>query len=192
MQRLIGLCVVVMIATSVVASPLVAQQAQIFGEEPVLDPMQKKLKGDVLILRDSLYAVDAVSARLVRAKVASSPAVVTSSARALRDECHRATRAIGVMRGEMRDVGTNDPRGKKVIADYNKGLDELKRAMVTCDKSLEAALASTMTPPDQEPLFRTALASTDAIRVYEEKLYVMLKTLQIPVDPKGFKSAISM
>lgn len=192
MQKFLGLFAVVMMATPVVASPLMAQQAQIFGEEPVLDPMQKKLKSDVLVLRDSLYAVDAVSARLVRAKVASSPAVVLSSARSLRFECTRAVRSTAVMRGQMSVVGTNDPRGKAVIADYNKSLDALKRAMQSCDKSLETALASTTTTTDEEPLFRAALASSEAIRTYEGKLSVLLKTLQIPIDPKGYKSAIDM
>jgi len=166
-------------------------QAMIFGEEPVLDPMRKTLKAEVIVLRDTLYAVDAVSARLVRAKVGGQPSVVVSSARSLRLECSRAVRAATVMRGQMAVVGTNDARGKAVIADYNKALDALKASMNSCDKSLETALSS-LTTPEVEPLFRMALAAEDAVKKYEGQLSVLLKTLQIPLDPKGFKSAIEM
>ena len=189
-RRLAGLFALVMGAAPVCGPRLLAQ-VQIFGEEPVLDPMRQTLKADVLVLRDTLYAVDATSARLVRAKVAGSPAVVLSSARSLRGECTRAARATAVMRTRMIAVGTNDPRGKAVITDYSKGLNELERAMQGCDKSLETALASPG-GANQEPLFRTAVALADAIKKYEWKLNVLLKTLQIPVDPKGFRSAINL
>ncbi len=171
--------------------PRLQAQAVIFGEEPVLDPMRKTLKADVLVLRDTLYAVDAVSARLVRAKVGGTSSVVLSSARALRDECARAVRATVVMRGQMTEVGTNDARGKAVIRDYLKALDDLERAMQGCDKSLASAIERPA-GADQDPLFRTALASADAVKRYEFKLHVLLKTLQIPVDPKGFRSAINL
>lgn len=171
--------------------PRLLAQAQIFGEEPVLDPMRKTLKADVLVLRDSLYSVDAVSARLVRAKIGGQPSVVLSAARTLRSECTRAARATVVMRGQMTEVGTNDPRGKAVIKDYLKALDDLERSMQGCDKSLAVAIERPA-GADQDPLFRTALASADAVKLYESKLHVLLKTLQIPVDPKGFRSAINL
>lgn len=187
----------VVVAALVAAVPTavtpLAAQAVIFGEEPKLDPMRATLKADVLVLRDSLYAVDATSARLVRAKVGNSPSVVVSSARTLQSDCVRAARSALAMRKQMGTVGTNDPRGKAVIADYNKGLDELHRAMLACDKSLQTALvASTAKVHDTEPYFRTALASSEAIKKYDWRLHVLLKTLQIPVDPKGFRSAINM
>jgi len=195
MRRTAGLCVLAVMVAPLAGSSLQAQQthdqAMIFGEEPVLDPMRKTLKAEVIVLRDTLYAVDAVSARLVRAKVGGQPSVVVSSARSLRLECSRAVRAATVMRGQMAVVGTNDARGKAVIADYNKALDALKASMNSCDKSLETALSS-LTTPEVEPLFRTALAAEDAVKKYEGQLSVLLKTLQIPLDPKGFKSAIEM
>jgi len=195
MRRTAGLCVLAVMVAPLAGSSLQAQQthdqAMIFGEEPVLDPMRKTLKAEVIVLRDTLYAVDAVSARLVRAKVGGQPSVVVSSARSLRLECSRAVRAATVMRGQMAVVGTNDARGKAVIADYNKALDALKASMNSCDKSLETALSS-LTTPEVEPLFRMALAAEDAVKKYEGQLSVLLKTLQIPLDPKGFKSAIEM
>lgn len=190
MHRFVKLAALVIMAAPAVGPRLLAQ-AQVFGEEPALDPMRKTLKADVLVLRDTLYAVDAVSARLVRAKVGGSPSVVVASARSLRGECTRAARATAVMRTKMAAVGTNDSRGKAVIADYVKSLDALGLAMQGCDKSLETALSPTRRL-DQEPLFRVALASADAVKNYEWKLSVLLKTLQIPVDPKGFRSAINM
>ncbi len=174
----------------VLASPLVAQ-AVIFGEEPTLDPMRIALKADVIVLRDSLASVEATSARLIRAKGGASPSVVLSSARVLQSDCVRAARAAGTLQSKMGTVGTNDARGKAVINDYNAGLADLKRSMASCDKALEVGLAGSK-PGDQDPLFRVALASKEAIRKYDWKLQVLLKTLQIPLDPKGFKSAINM
>ena len=191
MRRMLELSVLALLVAPVAGPRLLAQQSVIFGEEPTLDPMRKTLKADVLVLRDTLYAVDAVSARLVRAKVGGSPSVVLSSARSLQDECARAVRATTVMRGQMTDVGTNDARGKAVIKDYRKALDDLERSMQGCDKSLAAAIARPA-DADQEPLFRTALTAADAVKLYESKLHVLLKTLQIPVEPKGFRSAITM
>jgi hypothetical protein len=190
MRRLMGLLALVVVAAPGAGTRLVAQ-AQVFGADPKLDPMRQSLKADILVLRDTLYAVDAVSARLVRAKVGHSPSVVVASARNLRVECTRATRATAMMHTRMAAIGTNDPRGKAVIGDYIRGLVELEAAMKGCDKSLEAALAAPKAPT-QEPLFRAALAAQDAIKKYDWKLSVMLKTLQIPVDPKGFKSAINL
>lgn len=179
-------------AVPTAVAPLTAQ-AVIFGDEPKLDPMRIALKADVLVLRDTLYAVDATSARLVRAKVGNSPSVVVASARTLQSDCVRAARSALAMRKQMGTVGTNDPRGKAVIADYNKGLEDLHRAMLACDKSLQSALvANTGTVKDPEPFFRTALASSEAIKKYDWQLQVLLKTLQIPVDPKGFRSAINL
>lgn len=166
-------------------------QAQIFGEEPVLDPMRKSLKEQVVVLRDSLYAVDAVAARLVRAKVGNSPAVIVSAGRMLRGECARSASATGTMRKQFGVVGTNDKRGMGVIADYAKALVTLESAMSECEKSLGVVYAGP-NAPEQEKLFRVALASADAIKKYESQLSVLLKTLQIPLDPKGFKSAINL
>ena len=195
MRRMTGLCVLAAMVSPLAGPSLQAQQTldqkMMFGEEPSLDPMRKTLKADVIVLRDTLYAVDAMSARLVRAKVGGQPAVVVSAARSLRIECSRAVRAASVMRSQMAVVGTNNARGKGVIADYNKGLDALKASMGTCDRSLETAF-SALTAPEVEPLFRTALAAADAVKKYEGQLSVLLKTLQIPLDPKGFKSAIEM
>ncbi|MEO5797844.1 MAG: hypothetical protein ABIZ70_08150 [Gemmatimonadales bacterium] len=168
-----------------------AAQAVIFGEEAKLEPMRAGLKAEVIILRDTLYAVNATAARLVRAKISTTPSVVLSAARVLQRDCVRATRSVVAMRKNMTVVGTNDPRGKVVISQYNTGLDELQRAMISCDKVLVAELAKP-TGTDQDPLFRVALASTDAIQKYDWKLQVLLKTLQIPLDPKGFRSAINM
>ena len=193
MIRRFALTVAVLVAAVPTAVTPLAAQAVIFGEEPKLDPMRIALKADVLVLRDTLYAVDATSARLVRAKVGNSPSVVLSSARTLQSDCVRAARSALAMRKQMGTVGTNDPRGKAVIDDYNKGLDELHVAMTACDKSLQTALvANAGKVKDPEPFFRSALASKDAVKKYEWKLHVLLKTLQIPVDPKGFRSAINM
>lgn len=189
-RRFVVLAAALAAGLPLVSAPLTAQ-AVIFGEEPKLDAMRLALKADVLVLRDTLAMVDATSARLVRAKIGNSPSVVTSSARALRVDCARATRAIGVMQKQMMSVGTNDPRGKGVINEYNAGLVVLARSMVQCDKSLGTSLAAPKRS-DNDPMFRAALASTEALKQYDVKLHVLLKTLQIPVDPKGFKSALKL
>lgn len=191
MQRFGMIAAVLAAATPMVRTPLVAQQAVIFGEEPKLDAMRLTLKGHVLVLRDTLAMVDATANRLVRAKIAETPSVVMASARALQQDCIRSTRAVGVMQTQMADVGTNDARGKKVINEYNAGLAELGRAMVRCDKLLTASLAAPK-GGDNDPIFRVALAATEALKQYDVKLHVLLKTLQIPVDPKGFRSAIQI
>lgn len=185
--RLAGLTALALVIAPGTGVRLTAQ-AQIFGEEAPLDPMRKALKAEVLVLRDTLYAVDATSARLVRAKIGNTPSVVTASARVLQSDCTRAARAAVVMREKMASVGTTDKRGKAVLSEYNTGLDNLARAMTGCSRSLGSALAAPKAPMD--PLFRIALTSAEALKQYDARLSKMLRTLQIPVDPKGFKSAL--
>lgn len=172
------------------AARLEAQSGMIY-DEVKLDPMREKLKANVLVLRDSLFALDASAARLVRAKTGQMTSVVISSGRVMRTDCLRAARATAVMRGQMSEVGTNDARGKGVIADYKKGLDALEKSMKGCDARSGVALDK-KPAPDNDELMQTALAAQSAIKKYEWDLQVLLKTLQIPVDPKGFRSAIRM
>lgn len=178
-------------ALALIGAARLSAQSGLIYDEVKLDPMREKLKANVLVLRDTLFTLDASAARLVRANTGQMTSVVVSTGRVMRTDCLRAARATALMRTQMAEVGTNDARGKGVIADYKKGLDALEKSMKGCDARSGAALDK-KPAPDNDELLQTAVAAQDAIKKYEWDLQVLLKTLQIPVDPKGFKSAIRM
>jgi hypothetical protein len=184
--RLVRLALVV----SLLPVPLLAQQPsglpkpdQSLWPERPLSPPEQELRDAVVVLRDTLYSVDATAARLERG-LAGSPAVLRSTGRSLNAECARGARATGAMRTYAAGLSTDNARwGDLALTDFRKALSTLEAAMVSCDKvSAKAIEADTV---DAASLRQAQVNTVLAIRNYERSVKGLLRTLNIPLDPRG-------
>lgn len=176
-------------AVAAVTIPTTSVAAQVtrpgLWPEKQLSPVQQELKLAVIVLRDTLRAVDATVARLERAHTAGTLSVVASSGRTLAADCARAARGATVIQLKVRGHSTSDPRGDLALARYRLSLDSLRRVMTACSTELAGM-------PAHSILVRAGSNARAAVGQYEVALDAMLRTLSIPLDPKGHKSAIEI
>ncbi|MGH7657457.1 MAG: hypothetical protein ACREL6_04415, partial [Gemmatimonadales bacterium] len=104
MKHLI-VCAILMAA----ASPLAAQSSSVVMPER-LSPEQVSVRNAYLVLRDSLQAVEAGGARLVRDKRGSSDASVSSRARVISRGCTAALGLVDSTRVRMMIIESDEPR----------------------------------------------------------------------------------
>lgn len=172
------------VAATLPTTSIAAQVTQpgLWPEKP-LSPVQHELKLAVIVLRDTLRSVEATATRLERAHAAGTTSVVASTGRVLASDCARAARSTGVIQVHVKGHSTSDPRGDLALARYRLSLDSLQRVMTTCSTELAGT-------PTHSVLVRGGLKARAAVDQYEVALDAMLRTLSIPLDPKGHKSAV--
>jgi hypothetical protein len=171
-------------------APLLAQppsglpvpDKSLWPERP-LSPAEQELRDAVVVLRDTLYNVDATAARLERG-LQGSPAVLRATGRTLNAECARGARATGVMRAYAAGLSTDNAKwGEVALTDFRKALTTLEAAMTSCDMASAKAIENT--PVDAAALKAAQTKTVLAIRDYERSVKGLLRTLNIPLDPRG-------
>jgi hypothetical protein len=179
----------VFIAT-LLPAPLLAQQPSglpvpdksLWPERP-LSPAEQELRDAIVVLRDTLYTVDAVAARLERG-LEGSPAVLRATGRTLNAECARGARATGLMRAYAAGLSTDNAKwGEVALTDFRKALATLEAAMTDCGQASAKAIESN--PADADALKAAKTKTVAAIRDYERSVKGLLRTLNIPLDPRG-------
>jgi hypothetical protein len=187
--RLIRLALI----ATLLPAPLLAQQPSglpapdksLWPERP-LSPAEQELRDAVVVLRDTLYAVEATAARIERG-LAGSPAVLRATGRTFNTECARGARATGVMRAYAGGLSTDNTNwGQAALTDFRKALVTLEAAMVSCDQASAKAIATT--PVDAAALKAVQVKTVLAIREYERSAKGLLRTLDIQLDPRGTTS----
>ncbi|MBA2291369.1 MAG: hypothetical protein H0W15_02815 [Gemmatimonadales bacterium] len=187
--RIAGLMLSLMV-TPLVAGPLAGQVTPPgIWPEKTLSPAQKDLKDAVVILRDTLRVVQSTSERLERAHLAGRGAVLTSSARSLAVDCERAARSASWVQARIGGFSTSEERGDAVLEQFRRSLLTLQRDMTTCNTDALSALAAS---PHGDRLLKIRTLAVKATARYEMTVEELMKTLGIPLDPKGHKSAIQI
>lgn len=181
--------------TALLPTALLAQQPSglptpdrsLWPERP-LSPAEQELRTAIVVLRDTLYSVDATAARLERG-LEGSPAVLLSTGRTLNAECARGARATGVMRAYAAGLSTDNAKwGDVALTDFRKALASLENAMISCDQGTAKAIA--VTPVDGPALKLAQTKTVAAIRNYERSVKGLLRTLNIPLDPRGTSTPV--
>lgn len=187
MQRIGGLLLAVILAGPLTAQtrPLDPTVINNLWPERELTPAESELKVAVLVLRDSLYQVDAAVERVERGRRGdASPAVLRSAGLALVGECIRGDRAAGRMQTHAAGLSTNNTRwGDGSLVNYRDALSALRRELTACQQKARAAADGKNADPDR--LVAAAGTTRTAVREYERALRGLLQTLKIKVDPKG-------
>lgn len=155
------------------------EAAAVFYNTP-LDSTKKSLRGVMMVMRDSMLAVEGEATRLQRS---GSPAVTIATARRLRGACAAAARTAVVTQAKIAPLRTSAQLGDKVLADYRTMLTETSKAMLACEQSAATALApATPSPARLQAVGAPAVAA--AVR-YDAAADGLLRALDIPYRPRG-------
>ena len=189
-MKLFGNLVLAALLLAPAATSLSAQATApgLWPERP-LTPEKKELRDAIIIVRDTLRDVRATVNRMERAANAGSPGVLASSARVLSTDCERATRAAVKVQSQVAGLSTSDKKGDQALADFRRAALALQQGMTSCTEQL-----ATATTPSIDAT-KVASIRSNALKVvvdYENSVHALMKTLSIPLDPKGHKSAIEM
>lgn len=195
------------LALIILAAPLAAQapsgerrigigqkyksKAEDLWPERALSPAEEELKTRVVVLRDTLFTIDATAARLLRANAAGKPSVVTATGRALGVDCARGVRAAAVMSAHARGLSTSNKKwGDGALNTYRSALADLDTTLRRCE-TMGTFKAGTPVP-STAAFAELATGTIAAIRRYEAAQKGLFRTLQIPLDPKGYKPAVDL
>lgn len=169
------------------ASGLPTPDKSLWPERP-LSPAEQELRDAVVVLRDTLYSVDATAARIERG-LRGSPAVLRATGRTLSADCARGARATGVMRTYAAGLSTDNAKwGEVALTDFRKALATLEAAMLSCDQTSAKAIETN--PVDGAALKSAQTSTVFAIRDYERSVKGLLRTLKIDLDPRGTSAPV--
>lgn len=147
--------------------------------EPV-DSIKAGLRTTLEVMRDSMLAVEAETARLERT---SAPAVTLAAARRLRSGCAAAMRTALATQAKVERLHTSAAEGDLALKAYRITLLETTRTMQRCDQTLGTVLLASV--PSTASIHATAASVVAAGNRYEAAANGVLRTLNIPLRPKG-------
>jgi hypothetical protein len=183
-----GLLLAVTLAGPLTAQtrPLDPTQVSNLWPERELTPAETELRDAVVVLRDTLYAVDAAVERVERARRGDAAnSLLRSAGYGLISECQRSERAAGRMETYATGLSTNDTLwGATALRNFRQSTVDLRAAMSSCNRDLNVLVAGNG-PVDQERVMAAAQAARSAVRTHERAVRGLLRTLKIRLDPKG-------
>ncbi len=173
------------IANAPRAQSLPKDIADMLWPERALAPIEVELRDRAIALRDTIAAVDGVVERLQRLGEGGSAAIARSQGRRLAERCESAARGTAPMIEFAATLFTSDARwGDRAVQSYRTSLDRFRTAMQSCNA---AALKDGMSVAQYQQVGTTA---REAIRAHEIATRDLMKTLQIPFDPRGARPPV--
>jgi hypothetical protein len=168
----------------VLCSPGLAAQTSV-RPAPPLDSARAALRDALLVLRDTLLAVDGAAARLQRDFRQASSASLLSRARVMRDACARSVRTVRPTRQVVIAASLSDSNRLKRRHELVTALDQLREVLSRCEMKFAA-----MSQRGQEETVRgyandRAVRVQSALRRYEQSLRNFLGAMGIWVRPLG-------
>ncbi len=159
--------------------------ADMLWPERPLSPIEIDLRDRVTVLRDTIAAVDGVVERLQRLDNSSSTAAIRSQRRVLAARCEAVVRGTDPVIEFAAGLSTSDPKwGDRAVADYRKSLADFRIAMQSCNtEALKDGLPSARYQ-------QVGSAAREAIRSHKIITRNLMKTLQIPFDPRGARPPV--
>lgn len=165
------------------ASPIAAQSSVVMPER--LSPEQLSVRNAYLVLRDSLHAVEAGGARLVRDKRGSSDASLSSRARVISRGCVASLGLIDSARVRMMAIESDNPRVRERRSNLSDSFTELAAGLGKCQTEF-TRLAD---PANVEELrgygFGRAEAIREIIQHFNKMSVEYLRILGIEIRPIG-------
>ena len=191
MKYLIERLSLLVLAASVLASPLVAQSGQRPSGSAIanlimedsLTPAKKELRNYIAELRDTLVKVQAVQARLTKARAAKMNGVVPSQGRELARNCLKGVTALDLTTRRLEPMNTPDPQGDQALHSYRNAIVTLREDLRLCAHFDSLTLAAAT--PDTQKLENIAIAASDAIARYDVIRDALIKLLGITLPVKG-------
>ncbi len=178
MTRMAAIILACLVSTSLQAQTVVRP-------DPPLDANRARVRDVLLVLRDSLNAIDAAAGRMQRDSRQTSSASLVSRARAMRDACSSSARAVDPARTRViaaKIVGTIGARRRLEMV---RSLDVLSGKLAHCRS--EFALMSDAGQGERVRDYGNDRATRiqAALREYERTLNRFLGTMGIKIEPLG-------
>ena len=150
-----------------------------------LDSGRAILRDAIVVLRDSLGAIEGAAARLQRDYRAASGAALVARARLMRDACASSLRTVAPTRKVVGSAELTEQKRLVRQRELVTALDTLKTALSLCQTEFAA-----MSRPDQGERVRDygndrAARVQRALRRYERTLQGFLQVMGIRVVPLG-------
>ena len=155
-------------------------------EQP-LSPEQIVVRDGYLLLRDSLHAIDAATARLQRDMRSTSDITLAERAKAVRDACTRSSRTLPAAKEAVLSMVARVPAGR--AATLRRKFDSLATTLAGCTSEFGG-----WTTPDKGGAIRgygvnRALAVQAVLRDYDHEATNYLRIIGIKVrTPAGSPS----
>jgi hypothetical protein len=144
-----------------------------------LDVPRTQLRNAAFVMRDSISAMLATSALIVRARATNSIGVERSQARLLHGQCAAAQRTSVATLAAIAELHTPDPKGNELLLDYRAALGEVGRKMVECDKALAVASSS---PSPSSVRISAAMSEVSAAATRHDRAFeALMHAMEIPV-----------
>lgn len=177
----------VWLAILCLAAPLTLTAQTVLKTEPPLDSARSDLRDVLVILRDSLQAVNGAAVRLQRDVRQTSSASLLSRARALRDACTGSGPALGVARGEVHSLRVPQADRAKSRRELMKALNRLEAALTRCGTDFAAMSREGQAETVRGYSYTRSLRIQKAMQDYEVALrqFLGLMEIQLPVPAQG-------
>lgn len=162
-----------------------AAQAAIMRPPPPLDSARATLRDALLVLRDSLSAIDAAAARLQRDSRAASGAALLSRARVMHGACTSSARTVPQARQAVvsADASTEPRRTRQ--RELLKAMDQLRQALNRCDTEFAAMSKAGQAEEVRGYGNHRAMRVQTELRKYEQAAGSFLAAMGIKLLPKG-------
>ena len=118
--------------TAALALAPAARAQTVVGPEKPLDATRAKVRGSLVVLRDSLLAVSVAAARLQRDYEHTSTAALESRAQALQQACASSERTLPATRAAIAGLASSNKGQKQSQRVALKALDQLKPELSRC------------------------------------------------------------
>ena len=190
MNAFLKVCAVLVVAGVSLGSRAGAQGQPVAGSkvrdliiEDSLTPTKMSLRGYVADLRDSLVKVEALQARLVRARAANMTSVVVSQGRELARNCTNSAAMVELTTKRIEPMNTQNEQGDLALHAYRSALATLAEDLRRCAHGDSLTMAAA--PIDQVKLESIATAARASISQYDVVRDGLMKLLGIVLPIKG-------
>jgi hypothetical protein len=163
-------------------SPTAAQLRGMIIEDS-LTPAKKQLRDFVAELRDTLFTVQAIHARVVRNLATGVTSVVLSDGHALGKRCRVSGAEVDRTLKRVAGMYTSDSTGGQALSVYRAGLAALMEDMGTCQHDDSVMMSASS--PDPKRVGEVAAAAADAVTRYDGIRDGLMKLLNIKLPVKG-------
>jgi hypothetical protein len=163
----------IVLALGLGAGPLAAQQVI---KQPVFDSVQASIRKTLYELRDSLQAVNAATARLVRDGRQASDALRRARAASIAERCGAAGKMAVVARAVVVKAGRPSPDKSGLLPRMERSLTDLSEQMDHCALEFTALTAAEKAPELRDYGVGRGARVEAAIRRYEPSVQLYFDT----------------
>lgn len=162
-----------------------ARAQTVIGPDKPLDATRAKVRGSLVVFRDSLLAVSVAAARLQRDYEHTSTAALESRAQALQQACASSERTLPATRAAIAGLTSANKGQKQSQRVALKALDQLKPELSKCAQQFGAMAVSGNGEEVRDYGVRRSEPIVKAVQEYQARSVEFAQSYDIPFRPVG-------